>query len=338
MPVRNGQGYYVNGGQQFGGGKIIIYPTSFAITTERGAIRPNITGRITRKETKSDRVTYYSSTSWLVVFPLGEEDRQQRQQIQYDAEWNPTMKLFGQRILFVTSSVPTVSEAASAAKQQALERKSEQQQAYNVLKEQIAAGKVFSGDELATCQRFTGNPQNLIAYYQGVKSQQFFIPVTVDEIGEVSVGEGSGITIDLTKIQPLIKFSIGKVAIARDTFKVKTLTGLQFEPDKYARQTETLVATYKVKKIRKAPFFETATDATPDIQAKVRSLINFEQVLAGRADGEYQFQYLEQQVTAHISVKGSLGCEAMLIASQPVPKPLFKYRKVETYADWHVVP
>lgn len=57
------------------------------------------------------------------------------------------MKLFGRKVLFVTSSIPTASEAASAAKQQALERKSEQQQAYNVLKEQIAAGKVFSGDE-----------------------------------------------------------------------------------------------------------------------------------------------------------------------------------------------
>jgi hypothetical protein len=61
-------------------------------------------------------------------------------------------------------------------------------------------------------------------------------------------------------------------------------------------------------------------------------------LLVGRAEGEYQFQYLEQQVTARIFVKGSLGCEAMLIVSQPVLKQLFKYRKVEAYEDWHVMP
>jgi hypothetical protein len=337
VPVRNGMGYYVNGGQQYGGGKIVISKSSFAITLERGATRPDVVKPITRVETTPDRTTYHSGTSRLVVFKseLDTDRMLSRQQIQFDTDWEASVKLHARRTLFITTTSLTATERVAAEKQRQSELVSANAAKKAELEEQIKSGHVFPSADLSTCYRFTGQTQELLSFYANSKATRFSAPLVIDETGAVVVKNPTYAGYDESTLATLLKFTPGRIAVGRDTFSVKSSTTLEFSATNTS-SPETLVASFSVKKGRSV---EITSTASPELQVKVGRMVDMERLLYGRANGEYELQYSEQKVMAVITVHSSNdNCREFIpVASQEVSKPILKYRRIEGYDGWRIV-
>lgn len=337
VPVRNGMGLYRNGGQQYGGGKIVISKSSFAITLERGAARPDVVKPITRVEVAPDKTTYHSGSSRLVVYKseLDTDRMLSRQSIEFNTDWEATVKLHVRRTQFITTTSFTTAERVAAEKQ----RKSELEGAYAAkkaeLEGQIKSEHVFSYDDLSTCYRFTGKSQELLAFYSNLKAVQFSTPLVIDETGAVAVKNPSYAGYDPSKLEALLKFSPGRIAVGRDTFNVKSSIRLEFSASK-TESPETLVASFIVKKGRNV---EVTSTASPELQTKVRRMVDLEQLLYGRANGEYELQYLEQKMMAQITVRSSSdNCSTFIpVAAHEVTKPILKYHRIDGYDGWRIV-
>ncbi|MCR5890367.1 hypothetical protein LRS06_21810 [Hymenobacter sp. J193] len=339
VPVRNGMGLYRNGGQQYGGGKIVISKSNFSITLQRGAARPDVVKPITRIEATTDKTTYHSGTSRLVVFKseLDTDQMVSRQQIQYDDDWEATVKLHVRRTLFITTTTLTATERVAAEKmrQSALVSARAAQKAE--LEEQIKNGYVFPSSDLSTCYHFTGEPQDLLAFYTNTKATHFSALLMIDETGAVVVKNPSYAGYNESTLETLLKFRPGRIAVGRDTFSVKSSTTMVFSATKTS-SPETMVASFIVKK--KGIRLEVTSTAAPELQSKVKGMVNFEWLLAERPNGEYELQYLEQKVMAQITVRGSNDndCgEFIPIAAREVSKPILKYRRLEGYDTWRTV-
>jgi hypothetical protein len=337
VPVRNGLGLYRNGGQQYGGGKIVISKSSFAITLERGATRPDVVKPVTRVETTPDKTTYHSGTSRLVVFKseLDTDRMLSRQQIQYDDDWEATVKLHVRRTLFITTTALTANEKVAAEKKQQSALVSARAAQKAELEEQIKSGHVFPSAELSTCYRFTGQTQNLLAFYANTKATRFSAPLVIDETGAVAVKNPSYAGYNESTLETLLAFTPGRIAVGRDTFSVKSSTTLVFSATN-TNSPETMVASFVVKKGRR---LEITSTASPELQTKVGGMVNFERLFADRPNGEYELQYLEQKVMAEITVRGSSDndCGFIPVAAREVNKPILKYRRLEGYDSWRTV-
>nr|GEX82867.1 hypothetical protein [Tanacetum cinerariifolium] len=136
VPVRNGLGLYRNGGQQYGGGKIAVSKSSFAITLERGAARPDV--------------------------------------------------LHIRRTLFITTAPFTSTERIEAEKKRQRELLSTRAAKKAEVEEQIKNGHVFPYSDLSTCYCFTGQPQELLAFYAKAKTMRFSASLVIDETGAYS--------------------------------------------------------------------------------------------------------------------------------------------------------
>lgn len=338
VPVHNGMGYYVNGGQQYGGGKIVISKSSFAITIERGAVRPDVVKPITRVEATAEKTTYHSGTSRLVVYKSRPDtDRMlSRQEIQFDTDWEATVKLHARRTMFITTTPFTANEQVAAEKK----RQSELVAAYAAkkaeLEKQIKSGYVFSPADLNTCYRFIGQTQDLLTFYANTKANRFSVPIVIDETGTVTLENPTYANYEKSTLKILLKFTPGYIAAGQDTFRVKSSATLAFSGVRSINSHETIVASLIVKNGRR---LEITSTASPEIQAKIGRMVDFERLLSGRSTGEYEFQYLEQKLVAEVTVRSSSNnCpETVIVAAQEVSKPIIKYRRVKEPDGWYVV-
>lgn len=338
VPVRNGMGLYRNGGQQYGGGKIVISKASFAITLERGAVRPDVVKPITRVETTPEKTTYHSRTSRLVVFKseLDTDQMLSRQQIQYDDDWEAAVKLHVRRTLFITTTALTATERVAAEKRRQSALVSARAAQKAELEEQIKSGHVFPSSALSTCYRFTGETQDLLAFYANTKAIHFSAPLVIDETGGVAVKNYSYPGYNESTLESLLKFTPGRIAVGRDTFTVKSSTTLQFSATD-TDSPETLVASFIVKKGRR---LEVTSTASPELQTKVGRMANWEHLFADRPNGEYELQYLERKVMAKITVHSSYDSdcgEFIPVAAREVSKSILKYRRLTGYDAWRTV-
>lgn len=335
VPVRNGLGLYRNGGQQYGGGKISISKSSFAITLERGAARPDVVKPVTRVEATPEKTTYYSGTSRLVVFKseLDTDRMVSQQQVQYDADWDASVKLHVRRTLFLTTAPFTSTERIEAEKKRQRELLSTRAAKKAEVEEQIKNGHVFPYSDLSTCYRFTGLPQELLAFYAKAKPRRFSAPLVIDETGAVTAKNPNYTNFDEATLGALLRFTPGRIAVGRDTFTVKSATTMDFAATN-VNTPEVLVATFTIKKGRR---LEVTSDASSELQAKVLGLVNMERLFSDRSNGAYELQYLEQKVAVEITVHGPQDndCESILVAKQEVNKPVLKYRRTDSYDGWH---